>query len=92
MVKPETETENGTKCYSCKVIEWITHTTPRKLHNFIYSRKNLLLTLIIALVAYFVTSGQEEIVRRTIAAFVFAAGCWIFEVFPLTITGLMIKR
>jgi sodium-dependent dicarboxylate transporter 2/3/5 len=90
MGKPAKETENGTKCYSCKAVEWITYTTPRRLHNFIYSRKNLLLTLIIALVAYFATSGQVEIVRRTIATFVFAAGCWIFEVFPLPITGLMI--
>ena len=90
MRKPKKETENRTKCYSCKGIEWITLTTPRKLHHFIYSRKNLLLTLIIALVAYFATLGQPETVRRTVATFVFVAGCWIFEVFPLPITGLMI--
>ena len=75
MGKPAKGTENGTKCYSCKVVEWITYATPRKLHKFIYSRKNLLLAFIIALVAYFVTSGQPEIARRTIATFVFAAGC-----------------
>ncbi|MBO3803031.1 MAG: SLC13/DASS family transporter [Candidatus Brockarchaeota archaeon] len=44
----------------------------------------------VALAAYFVTFGQPEIARRTITTFIFAAGCWIFEIFPLPITGLMI--
>lgn len=90
MGKPAKEAENGSKCYSCKTIEWVTYTTPRKLRSFIYSRKNLFVTLFVAFVAYFATSSQPEIVRRTIATFVFVAGCWIFEVFPIPITGLMI--
>ena len=90
MGKPADEIDDGTKCYSCKGIKWTIHTTPRKLHNFVDSKKNLVLTLVIALVAYLGTVDQPEIVRRTVATFIFAAGCWIFEVFPLPITGLMI--
>jgi len=90
MGKPPRASEDETPCYSCKALQWIPFTTPRKLRSFLYSRKNFFLTLLSALVAYFLTSGQPEIVRRTIATFVFAAGCWIFEVFPLPITGLMI--
>ena len=78
------------ECISCKRIEWIAYTTPRRLHKFLYSRRNFLLALAIAVVVYFGTSGQTEIVRRTAATFVFAAGCWALEVFPLPITGLMI--
>jgi len=88
MVKT-TEKENE-KCYKCNRIEWITYTTPRKIHEFIYSRRNLLIVVIISFVTYFASVGQTEIIRRTLAAFVFTAGCWILEVFPLPITGLMI--
>lgn len=90
MGKRSNKTEDGATCYPCKGIEWITHTTPRKLHHFLYSRKNLIVTLVMALSVYVLTSGQPEAIRRTVATFVFAAGCWIFEVFPLPITGLMI--
>ncbi len=78
------------ECLSCKPIDWISYETPRKLHKFLYSRRNLLLAIIFAIVAYLVTYSQPEIMRRTIATFVFAAGCWTLEVFPLPITGLMI--
>ncbi len=85
--KPTTE---DTKCRSCKRIEWITFITPRKLNSFLYSRRNLLVAIIIAVILYFLLSGQPEMVRRVVATFTFAAGCWILEVFPLPITGLMI--
>ncbi len=88
MVKP-TKKENE-KCYKCNRIEWITYTTPRKIHEFIYSRRNLLTAVIVSFITYFASIGQPEIIRRTLAAFVFTAGCWILEVFPLPITGLMI--
>uniref|UniRef100_A0A832IJY2 SLC13/DASS family transporter n=1 Tax=Fervidobacterium pennivorans TaxID=93466 RepID=A0A832IJY2_FERPE len=88
MVKP-VKKENE-KCYKCNRIEWIAYTTPRKIHEFIYSRRNLLAVVIISFVTYFASVGQTEIIRRTLAAFVFTAGCWILEVFPLPITGLMI--
>ena len=90
MKEAKKETEDETTCYSCKGLTWIPFSTPRKLRSFIYSRKNLLITLIITVVTYLVTSGQPEMVRKTLATFVFAAGCWIFEVFPLPVTGLMI--
>jgi len=88
MVK-STKKENE-KCYKCNRIEWITYTTPRKIHEFIYSRRNLLAVVTISFVTYFASVGQTEIIRRTLAAFVFTAGCWVLEVFPLPITGLMI--
>lgn len=78
------------ECVSCNRIEWIAYTTPRRLHKFLYSRRNFFLALLMGAVAYFVTSGQPEIVRRTLATFAFGAGCWALEVFPLPITGLMI--
>jgi sodium-dependent dicarboxylate transporter 2/3/5 len=95
MGESEKNSEKGdsggeTECYLCKRIRWVTYEAPVKLHRFLYSRKNLFLVLLIAAVTYFVTFGQSEIVRRTLATFVFAAGCWMLEVFPLPITGLMI--
>ena len=78
------------ECISCNRIEWIVYTTPRKLHKFLYSRRNFLLALAAAIIAYFGIFSQPEAVRRTTATFVFAAGCWALEVFPLPITGLMI--
>lgn len=90
-VKEKTKTEiEEIKCRSCKRIEWVTYTVPRKLHSFIYSRRNLLLAIIIAVAAYFLTASQPEMVRRVVAIFAFAAGCWVLEVFPLPITGLMV--
>ncbi len=95
MVDTEKNSQKGdsgeeTECYLCKRIRWITFEAPVKLHRFLYSKKNLFLVFLIAAVTYFVTFGQPEIVRRTLATFVFAAGCWMLEVFPLPITGLMI--
>lgn len=85
----ETATED-VKCRLCKRIEWTTLATPRRLHNFLYSKRNLLIVIIIAVVVYFATPYQPEMVRRVVATFAFAAGCWVLEVFPLPITGLMI--
>lgn len=78
------------KCRSCKRVEWITFVMPRKLNSFIYSKRNLLLATIFAVASYFLIPSQPEMVRRVVATFVFAAGCWVLEVFPLPITGLMI--
>ncbi len=83
-------TAEDTECHSCKRVEWVTFTIPRKLNNFIYSRRNLLVAILIAVVSYFLISAQPEMVRRVVATFAFAAGCWVLEVFPLPITGLMI--
>lgn len=77
------------KCYFCKQIKWLTYETPTKIHKFLYSKRNLFFVLLIAILTYFLTIGQSEVVRRTLATFVFAAGCWMLEVFPLAITGLM---
>lgn len=82
--------DEASECYSCSRIEWLVHSPPRKFYSFLHSRKSFFLALIIAFVAYLATFGQPEIVRRTVATFVFAAGCWMLEVFPLPITGLMI--
>jgi sodium-dependent dicarboxylate transporter 2/3/5 len=87
--QPKSEAED-TKCRSCKRVEWLTFTMPRKLNSFIYSKRNLLVAIVIAVVSYFLISGQPEMVRRVVATFTFAAGCWVLEVFPLPITGLMI--
>lgn len=78
------------KCRSCRRIEWVTFSMPRKLNSFIYSRRNLFVAIIFAVISYFLLSGQPEMIRRVVATFTFAAGCWILEVFPLPITGLMI--
>ena len=92
----ESNIQNGNsgeekKCYFCKQIKWVTYEAPVKLHKFLYSKKSLFLVSVIAILTYFVTIGQPEVLRRTLATFVFAAGCWMLEVFPLPITGLMIS-
>ncbi|MGD8566296.1 MAG: SLC13 family permease [Candidatus Bathyarchaeota archaeon] len=79
-----------TECFWCKRIRWVTYEAPVKLHRFLSSRKTLFLVLAIAAVTYFATFGQPEMARLTFATLVFAAGCWMLEVFPLPITGLMI--
>jgi sodium-dependent dicarboxylate transporter 2/3/5 len=84
------DSEEKEKCYFCKPIKWKPFEVPSKLSKFLYSRKNLFIVLIIAVLVYFVTFNQPEIVRRTLTTFVFAAGCWMLEVFPLPITGLAI--
>lgn len=78
------------ECRSCKRISWTALATPRRLNSFIYSKRNLVFAIVVAVVAYFVTSGQTEVVRKVAATFAFAASCWVLEVFPLPITGLMI--
>jgi solute carrier family 13 (sodium-dependent dicarboxylate transporter), member 2/3/5 len=82
--------EEKKECYFCKPIKWTAFEVPPKLSKFLYSKKNLFFVLIIAVVVYFITFNQPEIVRRTLTTFVFAAGCWMLEVFPLPITGLTI--
>ncbi|MEM2870275.1 MAG: DASS family sodium-coupled anion symporter [Thermoplasmata archaeon] len=73
-------------------LEWVTVEVPARLHEFLYSKRNILICLDAAIAAYLITlvSGQPELVARTLAVFAFAAGCWILEVFPIAITGLMI--
>lgn len=88
-LKKESNDESS-KCYSCTQIEWTIYSAPRKLHSFIYSRKNFFIAIIIAVITYLITFSQPEIIRRTLATFIFAAACWMLEVFPLPITGLMI--
>ena len=86
----KTDSEEKKKCYFCKPIKWTAFEVPPKLSKFLYSKKNLFFVLIIAILVYFITFNQPEIVRRTLTTFVFAAGCWMLEVFPLSITGLTI--
>ncbi|MBN2235989.1 MAG: anion permease, partial [Bacteroidales bacterium] len=86
----KTDSEEKKECYFCKPIKWTAFEFPSKLSKFLYSRKNLFFVIIISVLVYFVTFNQPEIVRRTISTFVFAAGCWMLEVFPLPITGLAI--
>jgi sodium-dependent dicarboxylate transporter 2/3/5 len=88
--KEKTNSEEKKKCYFCKPIKWTAFEVPPKLFKFIYSKKNLFFVLIIAILVYFLIFNQPEIVRRTLTTFVFAAGCWMLEVFPLSITGLTI--
>ncbi|MEM2098812.1 MAG: SLC13 family permease [Candidatus Bathyarchaeia archaeon] len=88
--KPQGKAINKDECHSCKRINWTVWVTPRRFNSFIYSRRNLLFAIIVALATYFITSGQTEIIRKVAATFAFAASCWVLEVFPLPITGLMI--
>ncbi|MEM2130437.1 MAG: hypothetical protein QXZ70_07560, partial [Candidatus Bathyarchaeia archaeon] len=67
--KPHKKSINADECRSCKRINWTAWVTPRKLNSFIYSRRNLLFAIIAALTAYFVTSGQTEIIRKVAATF-----------------------
>ncbi|MDG6223195.1 MAG: SLC13/DASS family transporter [Candidatus Bathyarchaeota archaeon] len=84
------KSDENKDCYFCKPIEWIAYKAPTKLYKIVYSKKNLFFVLIIAVLVYLITFNQPEIVRKTLTTFVFAAGCWMLEVFPLPITGLMI--
>ena len=88
--KPHEKAMEEAECRSCKRISWTAWATPRRLNSFIYSRRNLLFAIVVAVVVYFVASSQTEVVRKVAATFAFAASCWVLEVFPLPITGLMI--
>ena len=63
--KANTKVEQET-CRSCKRIEWVTFVMPRKLHSFIYSKRNLFIAIIVAVIVYFLASGQPEMVRRVV--------------------------
>jgi len=71
-------------------LRWQPRFLPPRIHEFIYSKANLLVSLFVASVAYLLLAGQPELVRRAVAVFVFAALCWVLEVFPYPITGLMV--
>jgi sodium-dependent dicarboxylate transporter 2/3/5 len=72
------------------IINWVCCPVPEKLHNFLYSKKNFFIAFFIAISSLYFTSSQPVIIRKTVFTFVFSAGCWVLEVFPLPITGLMI--
>ncbi|MCI0496727.1 MAG: SLC13 family permease [Thermoplasmata archaeon] len=71
-------------------LAWVAPTMPVRLHRFLYSRRNFFFSLAAAAAAYLLLTGHPEMIRRTMAVFVFAAACWMLEVFPIYITGLMI--
>ncbi|MBS7651404.1 SLC13/DASS family transporter [Candidatus Bathyarchaeota archaeon] len=81
--------QNKIECYSCKHVEWSTLIITPKL-KFLHSNKNFLLVIFLSFASYIVTAGQPEILRKVVATFILSSGCWILEVFPLPITGLMI--
>lgn len=71
-------------------LRWKPPVLPPRIHSFLHSKANLLLSLAAALLAYILLDGQAEPARRALAIFVFAALCWVLEVFPYPITGLMV--
>ena len=71
-------------------IEWIHVPRTKRLHDFIYDQRNLLIAIAAAVITYGITYEQPEVIRRTMAVFVFAALSWLLEVFPIAITGLTI--
>jgi sodium-dependent dicarboxylate transporter 2/3/5 len=71
-------------------IRWIQAPQRSRYFEGIYSKRYFIICAFASLFTYFVLSGQDEMVRRVGAIFVFAAGCWLLEVFPIYITGLMI--
>jgi sodium-dependent dicarboxylate transporter 2/3/5 len=86
----EQNKKSSEECYWCEPIQWVTYKIPKKFFKILDSKKNLLLVFIITLVVYVLTENQPDLVQKTLITFVFAAGCWMLEVFPLSITGLMI--
>jgi sodium-dependent dicarboxylate transporter 2/3/5 len=75
---------------SVRRLRWRPPVLPSRIHQFIYSKRNLALALLSAALAYVVLAGQPELARRALTVFVFAAACWLLEVFPYPITGLMV--
>ncbi len=71
-------------------IKWVRVQRPRRLHQFIYDRRGFFLCVLAGVVTYMVTHEQPVEIRQVSAVFVFTAGCWLLEVFPLSITGLMV--
>jgi sodium-dependent dicarboxylate transporter 2/3/5 len=71
-------------------LEWVKVGRPRRLHQFAYDRRGIILCALAGAAAYVLTQGQPEEVRRVMAIFVFTAGCWLLEVFPISITGLLV--
>ena len=71
-------------------LRWVKVPRPTRLHDFVYDRRGILACALAGLVAYLLTYEQPEEVRRVMAIFVFTAGCWLLEVFPVAITGLMV--
>jgi sodium-dependent dicarboxylate transporter 2/3/5 len=71
-------------------LEWVVVPRPERLHKFIYDQRGLLLCTAAAIVTYLLLYSQPEVIRRTMAVFIFAALCWLLEVFPIAITGLTI--
>jgi sodium-dependent dicarboxylate transporter 2/3/5 len=71
-------------------LEFIGPFLPRRFHEFLYHRRNILICVLAALVTYVALQGQEPLLQRTMAVFVFAASSWLLEALPLYITGLSI--
>ena len=71
-------------------LEWTSFPEPKRYFTFFYSKKYIILVLLLTLATYLLTQGQSEPIRRVAAIFVLVAGCWLFEIFPIYITGLMV--
>ena len=86
----EIESEVAGAIHRVRRLEWVHVPRPKRLHDFIYNQRNFLITVAVALLTYGITYQQPEVIRRTLAVFVFAASSWLLEVFPIAITGLTI--
>lgn len=71
-------------------MRWVSAPVRTRYFEGIYLKRHLLFCILGSIFTYFILSGHDEMVRRVGAVFVFAAGCWLFEVFPIYVTGLMV--
>jgi sodium-dependent dicarboxylate transporter 2/3/5 len=71
-------------------VRWITAPEGRRYFEGIYYKRFFIACVAAGLFTYILTEGEPEPMRRVFAIFVFTAGCWLFEVFPIYITGLMV--
>jgi sodium-dependent dicarboxylate transporter 2/3/5 len=73
-----------------EISNWTPTPIPKRLNEFLYHKGNFLVCLIISIGVYYLLTSQPYSIRITLAIFTFSALCWVLEVFPLPITGLMI--
>ncbi len=71
-------------------LKWISFPEPKRYFGFFISKKFMLLVLALSVITYFLARQQTEQIGRVAAIFVLVAGCWLFEIFPIYITGLMV--
>jgi len=71
-------------------LDWVKFEYPRRFNEFVYNKRNIIFAASLAILVFFALGGHSRPVQMTLAVFAFSVACWVLEVFPISITGLMI--